>query len=63
MVRQIVDGVLCHRCFNRYPEDFKDDMASESFWRIIRGLVNTYDTTREKAFGYVSHACFLNFMQ
>ena len=62
MVRQIVQGVLTHRNFRGYPEGLKEEMASQSFYQILKGLVRTYDTTREKAFGYVSHACFQNYI-
>lgn len=62
MVRQVHEGVLRHRCFNKYPEDWKEDMMSFSYTRMLAGLLKYYDTSRHNAFGYVSHACFINYM-
>lgn len=54
------DGVLRHKCFNRYRPEVKEEMKSWSVYRILKTGLASYDFQRSP-FSYFTRAVFMNY--
>lgn len=57
------NNILRNKNFNRYPQEVKEDMRSDSLVRVFRWALSSWDSTKgHKAFSYLTRCIFVNYI-
>lgn len=57
------NNILRSKNFNRYPQEVKEDMRSDSLVRVFRWALSSWDSTKgHKAFSYLTRCIFVNYI-